>query len=170
MWSNRAFSERAFFNIDHSTVYMAVLINPVFDNELLNGVAVTKNIYRNYDFGFVINMQKGEEAVVAPKPGLVCEQVISYMNNSYADFYNRNRSADWISFSGLNANASLLSNDELMQLTLQLESIKKHFYDLYKMWNKKEYKYFAMDVEFKLIETADKKRVFMFKQARPYNN
>jgi len=170
LWTVRAFKERAFFNIDHSSVYMAVLVHPAFDNELVNGVAVTKNLYRNYDFGFVINMQKGEEEVVAPKTGTICEQVISYMNNNYADFYNRNRSADWISFSTLSPQASLLTSDELMQLTLQLESIKKYFYDLYKLWNKKEYRDFAMDVEFKLVQTADNKRSFLFKQARPYNN
>ena len=170
LWTMRAFKERAFFNIDHSTVNMAVLVNPAFDNELVNGVAVTKNLYRSYDFGFVINMQKGEEEVVSPRQGVICEQVISYMNNNYAEFYNKNRSADWISYSNINANNSLLTADELMQLTLQLESIKKYFYDLYKMWKKKEYKNFAMDVEFKLIETVDKKRTFLFKQARPYNN
>lgn len=170
LWNARAFKERAFFNIDHSTVYMAVLVHPAFDNELVNGVAVTKNLYRSYDFGFVINMQKGEEEVVSPKPGMVCEQVISYMNNNYADFYNKNRSADWISYSGINSTASLLTADELMQLTLQLERIKKYFYDLYNVWSKKEYKNFAMDVEFKLIEGPDKKRTFLFKQARPYNN
>jgi len=137
---------------------------------LVNGVAVTKNLYRSYDFGFVINMQRGEEEVVSPAPGVICEQVISYMNNNFADFYNKNRSADWISYSNLNANNSLLTADELMQLTLQLESIKKYFYDLYKLWSKKEYRNFAMDVEFKLLETPDNKRVFLFKQARPYNN
>jgi len=170
LWSTRAFKERAFFNIDHSTVNMAVLVHPAFDNELVNGVAVTKNLYRSYDFGFVINMQRGEEEVVSPAPGVICEQVISYMNNNFADFYNKNRSADWISYSNLNANNSLLTADELMQLTLQLESIKKYFYDLYKLWSKKEYRHFAMDVEFKLLEMPDNKRVFLFKQARPYNN
>jgi hypothetical protein len=170
LWSVRAFREREFFNMDHSTVAMAVLVHQAYDNEIANGVAITKNLYRHYDFGFVINIQKDEEEVVSPKPGIVCEQVISYMNNGYADFYNKNRSADWISYSSLNPDNSLLSADELMQLTLQLESIKKYFYDLYKLWSKKDYRDFAMDVEFKLISTPAQKRVFVFKQARPYNS
>jgi hypothetical protein len=149
---------------------MAVLVHPAVDNELVNGVAVTKNLYRSYDFGFVINMQKGENEVVSPKPGTTCEQVVSYMNNTYADFYNKNRSADWISFSSINNNAQLLTADELMELTLQLDAIKKHFYNIYRLGLKKEYRDFAMDVEFKLIEGTDKKRYFLFKQARPYNN
>jgi hypothetical protein len=57
-----------------------------------------------------------------------------------------------------------------MQLTLQLESIKKYYYDLYRLWGKVEYRDFGMDVEFKVIEGPDKKRSFLFKQARPYNN
>ncbi|MCE3260439.1 MAG: pyruvate, phosphate dikinase [Bacteroidetes bacterium] len=170
LWTMRAFKEREFFHVDHSTVFMAVLVHPAFDNELVNGVAVTKNLYRSYDFGFVINMQKGEEEVVAPKTGTICEQVVSYMNNNYADFYNKNRTADWISFSTLSPGVSLLSAEELMQLTLQLESIKKYYYDLYRLWGKVEYRDFGMDVEFKVIEGPDKKRSFLFKQARPYNN
>ncbi len=170
LWSVRAFKERAFFNIAHETVYMAVLVHPAFDNELINGVAVTKNLYRDYEVGFVINMQKGEEEVVAPKTGTVCEQLISYMNTEWGDFYNKNSSADWLSFSTLSPKQSLLTSEELELLTLQLESIKKHFYKLYKLWPDKEYKHFAMDVEFKLIETSDKRKVFLFKQARPYNN
>lgn len=168
LWTNRAFKERKFFGIDHSTVCMGILVHGAFDNEILNGVAITKNLYRNYDFGFVINMQKGEEEVVSPKPGIVCEQVVSFMNNYWSDFYNTNRSADWLSYSSLSPGASLVSSDELFDLTQQLESIKKHFYNLYKLWPKVEYKDFAMDVEFKLVEDAGKKRKFIFKQARPF--
>jgi len=169
VWSTRAFKERQFFNIDNHNIYMGILMHAAFDNELINGVAVTKNLYRDYEFGFVINMQKGEEAVVSPKAGVTCEQVVSYMN-SYSNFYNDNRSADWISFSSLNSTGSLLTSDELYKLSHQLEIIKKHFYDLYKLWPKIEYKDFAMDVEFKVIETANKKHEIIFKQARPYNN
>jgi pyruvate,water dikinase len=168
LWTNRAFKEREFFTIDHSTVFMAVLIHEAFDDEIVNGVAITKNLYRNYEFGFVINIQKGEEEVVSPKKGVVCEQVVSYMNNPYADFYNSNRSADWISFSSFKNDGSLITSEELFQLSKQLEIIKKHFYNVYKIWPKVEYKDFGMDVEFKLIE-KDGKRQFLFKQARPYN-
>ncbi len=167
LWSNRAFREREFFHIDHSGVSMAVLVHGAFDNEYANGVAITKNLYRNIDYGFVINIQKGEEEVVSPKQGVVCEQVVSYMN-SQVGFYNDNRSADWISFSSLVPAGSLLNSEELYQLTIQLESIKRHFYNLYKP--KAEYKNFAMDVEFKIIEGSDKKKRVAFKQARPYNN
>lgn len=170
LWTVRAFREREFFGIDHRTVCMGILVHGAFDNEIVNGVAITKNLYRNYEFGFVINLQKGEEEVVSPKKGVVCEQLVSYMNNKWAEFYNTTRSADWISYSSLSPQTSLLTSDELYELTAELEIIKRHFYDVYKQWSKLEYKDFALDVEFKLIETADKKRKFVFKQARPYNN
>ncbi len=170
LWTPRAFKERAFYNIDHATVCMGILVHGAFDNEILNGVAITRNLYRDYEYGFVINMQKGENEVVSPKQGVTCEQVVSYMNNRWADFYNSTHSADWLSHSSFSPGVSLVSSEELFALTEQLESIKRHFYDLYKVWSKTEYKDFGMDVEFKLIETPDKKRKFVFKQARPYNN
>ncbi len=169
LWSVRAFKEREYFNIDHSQVLMGILIHQVFDNELANGVAITKNLYRNYDAGFIINLQKGENEVVSPKEGVISEQVISYMNSG-STFYDASRSADWLSYSSLNTGGSLLSIEELYQLTRQLEAIKRYFYELYHKWPNTEYRDFAMDVEFKLIETADKKRKFIIKQARPYNN
>lgn len=169
LWSVRAFKEREYFNINHSQALMGILVHRAFDNEIANGVAITKNLYRNYDAGFIINLQKGENEVVSPKSGVISEQVISYMNSG-STFYDASRSADWLSYSSLNTSGSLLSIEELYQLTQQLEGIKRHFYELYRLWPKTEYRDFAMDVEFKLIETADKKRKFIIKQARPYNN
>lgn len=169
LWSLRAFKERSYFNIEQTKLLMGVLIHQAIDNELVNGVAITKNLYRDYEAGFVINMQKGEEEIVAPKKSIISEQVISYMNIG-SEFYDNSRSADWISYSSLSKNNSLLTTEELFELTKQLESIKRHFYELYKIWQKKEYKEFGMDVEFKLIEQTDKKRQFIIKQARPYLN
>ncbi|MFL5753162.1 MAG: PEP/pyruvate-binding domain-containing protein [Bacteroidia bacterium] len=169
LWSLRAFKEREFFNIDHSTVAMGILVHGAFDNELVNGVAVTKNLYRDYEAGFVINMQKGENEVVSPKQGLTCEQVVSYMNTG-SDFYNANRSADWISFSSLNPSGSLLSSEELFELTKLLEIMKQHFYKVYSKWPQVEYKDFALDVEFKIIMGKDQKKQIIIKQVRPYNN
>ncbi|MDP2385259.1 MAG: PEP/pyruvate-binding domain-containing protein [Bacteroidota bacterium] len=169
LWYTRAFKERTYFNFDNSAVCMGVLVHEAFDNEMVNGVAITKNLYRDYEAGFVINMQQGEEEVVSPTAGKTCEQVVSYMN-TVSDFYNANRSADWISFSSLHPNSSLLSQDELFELTKQLEVIKRHFYDLYKMFPQTLYKDFAMDVEFKILYGSEGKKRILIKQARPYND
>ncbi len=169
LWYTRAYKERSYFNFDHKTVYMGILVHQTFDDEIVNGVAITKNLYRDYEAGFVINMQEGEEEVVSPNSGVQCEQLVSYMNTT-SDFYNANRSADWISFSSLHPQSSLLSNDELLSLTQCLEMIKRHFYDLYKVWPNTEYKDFAMDVEFKIIIGSNNKKSILIKQARPFND
>lgn len=165
LWNDRAFFERRYFGIDQCGSAMAVLVHEAYDNELVNGVCITRNLYRDYDFGFVFNMQQGEHEVVSPDNNLVCEQVVSYMNSS-ADFYNNAQAADWISYSSLNRGESLLSLAELKDLTQTMERIKRHFYDLLRIWPG-EYKDFAMDVEFKIIQEQGKRRIIV-KQARPY--
>jgi hypothetical protein len=169
LWTMRAFKERDYFNINHKQVLMGVLVHQAYDNELVNGVAITKNLYRHYEVGFVINIQKGEEEVVSPKAGVISEQIISYMNYG-SEFYDVARSADWLSYSSIQPNESLLTTEELYDLTKQLEKIKRHFYELYHAWPKVNYQDFGMDVEFKLIETTNKQRQFIIKQARPYLN
>lgn len=168
LWSLRAYRERAHFHIVQASARMAVLVHAVFDNEAVNGVAITKNLYRNYEYGLVINLQKGEEEVVSPKPGSMCEQVISYMGNPSVTLYNESEAADWISFSGLNPGGSLLSVTELKDLSGQLLAIKSHFFKVYRQWFKPKPGDFAMDVEFKLVGGLNQKRKIVFKQARPF--
>lgn len=165
LWNERAFFERSYFGIDQKGSAMGILVHETYDNELVNGVCITQNLYRDYDFGFVINMQQGENEVVSPDNKLVCEQVVSYMNTT-SEFYNEPQAADWISYSSLSPNTSLLSVAELKDLTQKMETIKRHFYDLLRVWPG-EYKDFAMDIEFKLI-LENKQRKIIIKQARPY--
>ncbi len=165
LWNERAYFERSYFGIDQKGSAMGILVHETYDNELVNGVCITQNLYRDYDYGFVINMQQGENEVVSPDNKLVCEQVVSYMNST-AEFYNEPQAADWISYSSLSPNASLLSIAELKDLTQKMEMIKRHFYDLLRVWPG-EYKDFAMDIEFKLIQ-ENKQRRIIIKQARPF--
>ena len=165
LWNDRAFFERRYFGIDQKGSAMAILVHETYDDELVNGVCITQNLYRDYDFGFVINMQQGENEVVSPDNKLVCEQLVSYMNTT-SGFYNDAQAVDWISYSSLSPGASLLSATELESLTQKMEKIKRHFYDLLHIWPV-EYKDFAMDVEFKIIG-ENKQRRIIIKQARPY--
>ena len=169
LWTLKAFKERAYFNINQNHAAMAILVHQAFDDEIINGVAITKNLYRSYEAGIVINIQKGEEEVVSPKANVISEQVISYMNVN-ASFYDNTRSADWISYSSLSPNESLITTEELFELTKQLERIKNHFYNKCGFWSKYNYSDFAMDVEFKLILDKTGKRKFIIKQARPFLN
>jgi pyruvate, water dikinase len=165
LWNDRAFFERRYFGIDHKSSAMAILVHETYDDELVNGVCITQNLYRDYDFGFVINMQQGENEVVSPDNKLVCEQLISYMNSG-SGLYNEAQAADWISYSSLSPGTSLLTTAELKDLTQKMEKIKRHFYDLLRIWPA-EYKDFAMDVEFKIV-SENKQRKIIIKQARPY--
>jgi phosphoenolpyruvate synthase/pyruvate phosphate dikinase len=75
-------------------------------------------------------------------------------------------SLDYISYSSLNENKSILSTDETKKLAKYLEAIKSHFY--YKLnlqFEELDYFDFAMDIEFKLDKNT---RKIYIKQARTY--
>lgn len=166
LWYERAYMERKMAGIDQHALGMAILAHVSFPDEYANGVAITKNLYRDYDFGFVINMQKGDKSLVRPGVSIPCEQLISYYNTSDA-FFNERESVDYLSFSALNANQPLLTTREVYVLTQQLARIKDHFYRKLKGWRYAAYKDFAMDVEFKVM-VLEGKKVIYFKQARTF--
>jgi hypothetical protein len=166
LWSERAFEERCVAGIDQNTVGMAVLAHRSFPDEYANGVAITKNLYRDFYFGFVVNLQLGDNSLVKPKGDDRCEQLISFFNSSDV-FFNEKDAIEYLSFSSLNNNLPILTRDEVFELTQQLECIKQYFYRRLKAWKTMEYKDFAMDVEFK-VEDVKGKKVFYFKQARPF--
>ena len=92
LWSYEAYSEREYYHINHKDVYMGILAHRAFPNEEVNGVAITKNLYRPDNFGFVINAQLGNENVVKPKQGTICDQFICYPNyviTSYSIHYTK---------------------------------------------------------------------------------
>ena len=68
LWNFRAYDERDFHRIDHLGAAMGVLVHPNFDDELANGVAVTKNPYDPVWPGFYVNVQVGESLVTTPIP------------------------------------------------------------------------------------------------------
>jgi len=162
LWNYRAYLEREIFDINHREVFMGILVHRSFPNEAVNGVAITKNLYRKSQPGFVINAQKGDESVVNPTPGITCDQYICYPNNT--DFLYENMGiTDIISQSNLSVDGLLLSTDEIQNLADQLDEVKRLFYKKWKI--RKVYLDFGVDVEFK-IDGSD--RQLYIKQARPY--
>lgn len=89
-WGFRPFMERDYFGIDQQSVAMGVLCHRNFEDELANGVVITKNLYRPNYRGFVINSQYGETSVVIPPDSAVCEQVICYSDKEDY-FYGKNQ-------------------------------------------------------------------------------
>ncbi len=164
LWYERAFLEREYFNIDQNSIAMGVLVHRSFPAEKANGVAITKNLYRENYLGNVINVQLGEASVVQPEQGVTCDQIICYSGSS-SQLYNEKRIIEIITHSNLNNGALVMTETEIIHLSEQLEKIKKHYYyNVYK--SKKQYLNFGLDIEFKLI---DDNRELYIKQVRYFN-
>lgn len=143
---------------------MGVLVHRSFPNEAANGVAITKNIYRPDNYGFILNVQLGEESVVKPKAGQVCDQLICYPTTADETYKYRN-SMDIITISNLNNGQMVLSKAEIQNLADVLDIIKKVFYNKNKVID--PFLKYALDVEFK-IDGAN--RDIYIKQVRRYND
>lgn len=164
LWSLEAYSEREYYNIDHKVVYMGILVHRSFPNEEVNGVAITKNLYRSDNYGFVVNAQLGNESVVKPKQGVVSDQFICYPNTADNIYKNKN-TVDIITQSSLNDDKLVMTEIEIQNLANQLELIKKYF--ISHTFTSKSYLDFGLDVEFKL---EGEKRELYIKQVRIYND
>jgi len=164
LWSYEAFLEREYYNINHRDVYMAILVHRSFPDEGVNGVAITKNLYRSDDYGFVINAQLGDESVVKPDSGIVSDQFICYPGKSDNIYINKN-TVDIITTSNLNYGTLVMTEQEIQNLADQLEIIKKYF--IHHTITSKSYLDFGLDLEFKL---DGKNRDLYFKQVRFYND
>ena len=112
--------------------------------------------------GYTINCQMGEESIVHPKEGMRCEQFILL---DEWEFHKTTTVADFISFSSLHPDSSLLKYEEIENLKLVLRTIKQHFY--YNIPNNKSngYSKFTLDIEFKLV--GDERKLII-KQVRYY--
>lgn len=164
LWSFKAYSEREYYNIDHHDVYMGILVHRSFPDEAVNGVAITKNLYRPDNYGFVVNAQLGNESVVKPKRGVVSDQFICYPNNADNIYKNKN-TVDIITQSSLNDDKLVMTETEIQNLANQLELIKKYF--ISHTFTSKLYLDFGLDVEFKL---EGENRELYIKQIRLYND
>ncbi|MDG1477628.1 MAG: PEP/pyruvate-binding domain-containing protein, partial [Vicingaceae bacterium] len=144
LWNIQAFNERTYFNINQEKVAMGILVHRSFPNEIANGVAITKNIYRESQLGVIINVQVGNESVVDPKPGVICDQIICY-EGGRNKIYTEKDIVEVITKSSLNNNILIMTDAEIIHLTKQLELVKKH----YSFRNGNEYDNIALDIEFK---------------------
>lgn len=165
LWSKQAFFERDLFQINQKTVAMGILAHRSFPNEIANGVAITKNLYRKDFYGNVINLQLGEEPVVNPNKNVISEQLICY-EGADIPLYSDKKAIEIITYSSLNKNTLILKNLEILNLSKQLTYIKKHFYKkVYK--RRKSFLNFGLDIEFKI---DGKHRDLYIKQARYFND
>ena len=143
---------------------MGVLVHRNFQDEAVDGVAITKNIYRQGNHGFVVNVQLGEESVVQPTPGVTCDQFICFPKSD-ATLYHNKTIIDVLTISNLNNGSLVMTEKEITHLANQLDLIKR-YYALRNMTGG-SYLDFGLDLEFKL---QGPKRDLYIKQVRLYND
>ena len=152
LWNFRAFIERDFHRIDHLEAAMGVLVHPSYQDELVNGVAVSFDpIYGRARY-YYVNSQVGEDLVTNPEAHSVPEELLlgPYGSNIILSASNQ-----------VEPGQLLLSFTQLRQLRAHLEVIHDHFEGLY---NPGPGEPFAMEIEFKITSA----NVLAIKQARPW--
>ncbi|WP_343697403.1 PEP/pyruvate-binding domain-containing protein [Flavobacterium sp.] len=160
VWNEASYNERELFGIDQQNIAMGVLVHRSFPDELANGVVITKNIFRENFPGITVNIQKGENSVVKPAKGEICEQFVAYHLNSGTS--DDDFDVDYTSNSNLNNNEPLLSRKEMSQLFLYSKKIEEK---MYRYWRKNLFH--PVDIEFKIV---GENRDLYIKQVRPFND
>ena len=160
MWNFRAFEEREFYRIDHSSAAMGVVIHPSYRDELANGVAVTQNIFNPFVTGFYVNVQVGEDMVTNPDSQSIPEEFLITEQNMTGTLV---REIQYINLSNRLSNGeTVLSEVQINQFAEYLNRIHDHFARMYGYEN--DDIEFAMEIEFKITSDG----VLIVKQARPW--
>jgi len=107
-----------------------------------------------------VNVQKGEESVVEPKDGVVCDEFYVYDFDGNDDIL----SIDYRSTSNLNNNIPILHANEIKLLFEISPKIERKLNAIWRKNNVSK-KYRPLDVEFKIV---GKDRQLYIKQARAY--
>jgi pyruvate,water dikinase len=160
VWNEASYNERELFGIDQQNIAMGVLVHRSFPDELANGVVISKNIFRENFPGITVNVQKGENSVVKPEKGEICEQFVAYHFNSGTN--DDDFDVDYTSNSSLNNNEPLLSRKEMSRLFMVTKKIEER---MNRYWRKNQFH--PVDIEFKIV---GENRYLYIKQVRPFND
>ena len=152
LWNYRAFLERDFHRVDHTTVAMGVLVHPNYSDELVNGVAVSYDPMTYLDNQYYINSQVGEDLVTNPEAASQPEQLLLSPNGA-ATVLSRSNLAP--------SNELLMSATQMQQLRSNLDTIHNRFRTLYQVADGDD---FAIEIEFKITAANQ----LAIKQARPW--
>ena len=152
LWNHRAFLERDFHRVDHTTVAMGVLVHPNFSDEKVNGVAVSFDPVTSRDGYYYVNTQLGEDLVTNPEALSLPEELLLDPAGKATVLARSNLAP---------ANQLLMTNAQMIYLRYSLKAIHDRFKSLY---NPAQGEDFAVEIEFKI--TAQNK--LAIKQARPW--
>ena len=157
LWNLRAFDEREFHRIDHLTAAMGVLVHPNFDDEVANGVAVTKNPFDPNWRGFYVNVQVGESLVTNPDPDATPDELLISAIGPQGEYETQVIRRSTLTHDG----ARVMTPEQLALLTTAMDTIQRRFKIIYGAQRNRS---FAMDIEFK-VDLAGR---LVVKQARPW--
>ena len=152
LWNFRAFIERDFHRIDHLAAAMGILVHPSYQDEKVNGVAVSFDLIAGRRDYYYANSQVGEDLVTNPDALSTAEEVLLDIYGSAILLGASNQVAP---------GQRLMSNNQYLLLHDHLFVIHHHFKNLYAPESDEP---FAMEIEFKI--TSD--NVLAIKQARPW--
>ncbi|MFT4705260.1 MAG: hypothetical protein ACI81R_002968 [Bradymonadia bacterium] len=161
VYSDRAFSEREYYGIEHRNIGMALLVHRSFPNEDANGVAITSNVFDPDQLdapSFYVNVQEGGLSVVIPEQGTSTDQFLNYYqspNQPIVYLASSNQIAD---------GETVLTAAEVNQLANALDAIHVFFRPVYGSSGG----FYGMDCEFKFDSSATGVSRLYVKQARPY--
>ena len=156
LWNFRAFIERDFHRIDHMAAAMGILVHPSYQDELVNGVAISFDPIYGREGSYYVNSQVGEDLVTNPDAHSVPEELLlGPVGGIYGPYTILGTSNQAL------PGQLLMTDAQLAQLRQYLEVIHDHFKGLY---NPAADESFAMEIEFKI--TSD--NVLAIKQARPW--
>ena len=156
VWNWAAFEERAWWAIDHQSVYVGVAVHRSFPAEEANGVLITQNIADRMVVGMYVNAQLGETSVTNPEDGSIPE-IFSIVPSDAPGRVQVVR----LSWSSLSPGRPILSDDEIQGLYSAAARVQSHFAPLYGV----PAGLLALDLEFKL-DAGD--RSLVIKQVRPF--
>ena len=155
LWNFRAFEERQFYQIDHLTTAMGVLVHPNYDGELANGVAVTDDILYQTNGNNYLNTQVGEDLVTNPQATSIPEEIL-------LDWWDSSRYRLVTSSNQVTSGQQILTEAHLAKLGNYLGVIHQRFSHLYGQSD--DGQPFAMEIEFKITQQGQ----VAIKQARPW--
>jgi len=165
LWNWRAFEERNYYNIVHTSCAMGILVHRSFPNEDANGVLITKNLY-NSNPGFIVNVQYKDFSIVFPEPGILNDQLILF---TWSVIPGQDFMIEYLTFSNIPAlnGATVMTDAELMELGTYAKALKKHFYENVPHDCNCTEQDFGLDIEFKVDSTESERKIYI-KQARYY--
>lgn len=156
IWNFRAYEERRFWNIDHLSVHMGVLVHQAFPDEAANGVLITRNLAEPTVDGFYVNVQVGEYSVTNPELG--SPQIFAILPGASSGSV---QSAIY-AYSSLMPDQSIISEQEVLELYNAAVTAQEHFAALYGI---SYWPLAVFDMEFKFHGPA---RQLVVKQIRPF--